>query len=153
MAEEDIKIVSKNRKARHEYHIEDTIEAGMVLLGAEVKSLRDGRANLKDGYVAFKKDDAWLYNVHISPYPHAVNVDRLNPTRPRKLLMHKRELHRLMGKVQEKGFTLIPLTLYFRAGKAKVELGLARGKKLYDKRESMKKRSEERELRRRYKIH
>ncbi len=146
------KVVCKNRKARHQYNIHDTIEAGLVLLGPEVKSLREGRANLSDSYAGFKAGEAWLYNVHISPYPHAVNAASLDPTRPRKLLLHKREIKRLMGKTQERGFTLIPLSIYFKNGKAKVELALATGKKLHDKRQTLKKRAMEREIRKHYKI-
>jgi len=153
MVKGNIKLVCQNKKARHQYHILDQIEAGIVLLGPEVKSLREGRANITDGYVSFKGHEAWLKNVHISPYPHATNIGQLDPLRPRKLLMHKRELRRLVGKVQEKGLTLIPLKIYFRDGKAKVELGLAKGKKIYDKRETLKRRAIDRELRRRYKIH
>ncbi len=146
------KIVCKNRKARHEYQIFDTIEAGLVLLGPEVKSLREGRANLSDSYAGFQAGEAWLYNVHISPYPHAVNFANLDPTRPRKLLLNKKEIKRLIGKIQERGFTLIPLSIYFKNGKAKVELALAKGKKIYDKRETMRRRTVERELKKRYKI-
>ncbi len=146
------KIVCKNRKARHEYEILDTLEAGLVLLGPEVKSLRDGRANLTDAYASFEKGEAFLHNVHISPYPHAANIGALDPTRPRKLLLHKREIKRLMGKTQEKGLTLIPLSIYFRNGKAKVELALARGKKIWDKRESIKRKTMDREFQKKYKI-
>ncbi len=152
MKSEGIKIVCQNRKARHQYHIEDTLEAGLVLLGPEVKSLREGRANLTDSYASFKNGEAWLYNMHISPYPYATNVGTLDPTRPRKLLLHKSEIRKLIGKTQERGLTLIPLKVYFRRGKAKVELALAKGKKLYDKRESMKRKTMERELRKKYKI-
>ncbi len=146
------KIVCKNRKARHEYQIFDTIEAGLVLIGPEVKSLRVGRANLSDSYANFEAGEAWLYNAHISPYPHAVNYSHLDPTRPRKLLLNKREIKRLIGKTQERGFTLVPLSIYFKGGKAKVELALAKGKKSYDKRETMRRRTIERELRKQYKI-
>jgi len=124
----------------------------LVLLGPEVKSLREGRANLTDSYASFKNGEAWLYNMHISPYPYATNVGTLDPTRPRKLLLHKSEIRQLIGKTQERGLTLSPLKVYFRRGKAKVELALAKGKKLYDKRESMKRKTMERELRKKYKI-
>ena len=147
-----IKIVCQNRKARHLYHIDDTIEAGMVLLGPEVKSLREGRANLTDSYVVFKGGEAWLQNVHITPYKFCSYHSNLDPARPRKLLLHKREIKRLTGKVQERGYTLIPLKIYFKNGKAKVELALARGKKQYDKREAVKKRDLEREFGKRFKI-
>lgn len=152
MADSGKKIICQNRKARHEYHIEDTIEAGLILLGPEVKSLRAGRANLTDAYAAFEKGELWLHNCHISPYPNAPKWMNLDPTRPRKLLLHARELKRLMGKTQERGYTLIPLSLYFRNGRAKAELALAKGKKLHDKRETVKAREIERELRKQYKI-
>ena len=149
---EGVRLVCQNRRARHEYIIEDTVEAGLVLLGPEVKSLRDGRANLGDGYVVFRGGEAFLENVHISPWPHSREAQALDPMRPRKLLLHKREIRRLMGKVRERGYTLIPLKIYFRRGIAKVEIALARGKRKYDKREAVRRREEERELRRRYKI-
>jgi SsrA-binding protein len=149
-----IKIVCQNKKARHDFEIVETVEAGMVLQGTEVKSLREGRANLKDSYAKIKGEEIWLYDVHISPYPHA-SYNNHEPERTRKLLLHKREIRRLMGKTQEKGLTLVPLKIYFRKGKAKVELALARGKKAYDKRERIKKKEEAREmdrLRKKYNI-
>lgn len=152
MAGEGIKIVCQNRKAWHEYTIEDRIEAGLVLSGSEVKSLRDGRANLKDGYVDIRDEEAWLHNVHISPYPFATNIDRIDPVRSRKLLLHKREIAKLSGKTIERGFTLIPLKIYFKGGRAKVEIALAKGKKLYDKRESLKRKTLDREMEKKYKI-
>ena len=151
-AKDPIKLVCQNRKARHEYQIDEVLEAGIMLLGPEVKSLRDGRANLTDGYAAFQGGEPWLYNVHISPYSHSNDTSRLDPLRPRKLLLHKAESRKLIGKLEERGYTLIPLKIYFRHGKAKVELGLAKGKKLYDKRETLKRRDTERELRRHYDI-
>ncbi len=153
MSREDIRIISQNRKARHEYHIIDTLEAGIVLLGPEVKSIRDGRVNIKDGYVEIRGGEAWLHNVHISPYPFANNTARPDPLRPRKLLLHGREIKRLSGKVKERGFTLIPLRLYLSRGKVKVEIALAKGKKLYDKRETLKRKTMNREFERRFKIH
>lgn len=152
MAGEKVKLVCQNRKARYEYQIDDVIEAGLVLLGPEVKSLREGRANLTDSYAGFQKGELWIYNFHISPYPYAKQGITLDPIRPRKLLLHKRELRKLIGKTQERGFTLIPLRIYFRNGKAKAELALAKGKKLYDKRRSIKERELKRELKREYKI-
>ena len=151
MSKDSIKIVCQNRKARHEYQIDETLEAGIMLLGPEVKSLRNGRANLTDGYAAFHNGDAWLYNVHISPYSHANDTAKVDPLRPRKLLIHKTEARKLVGKLDERGYTLIPLKIYFKDGIAKVELALAKGKKLYDKRETLKKRDVERELRKEYK--
>jgi SsrA-binding protein len=147
------KVVCKNKKAYHDYHIDGTLEAGIVLKGSEVKSLRAGRANLKDGYAQLERGEVFLHNVHISPYSHAT-YDKVNPLRVRKLLLHRREIKKLIGKLHEKGIALIPLRIYFiNNGKAKVELGLARGKKLYDKRASLKekqsKRDMERDIRRR----
>jgi len=141
------KLICQNKKARFHYSIEDTLEAGICLLGTEVKSLREGRANLGDSYGTIKNGEVFLVDAHISPYSHG-NRANPNPLRTRKLLLHKREIKRLIGKVQEKGFTLIPLRLYFSNGKAKVELGLAKGKKLYDKRESLKRKTIEREMER-----
>ena len=139
------KSICVNRRARFDYHIEETYEAGIVLTGGEVKSLREGRANLKDSYGRVDKGELFLLNAHISNYEpaHYFNVD---PTRTRKLLMHKKEILRLMGKVQEQGLTLIPLRLYFKNGRAKVELALARGKKMYDKRETTREREVKRDI-------
>lgn len=147
MAAQEEKTICLNRRARHDYFIEETFEAGMVLTGSEVKSLRDGRANLKDSHVRILKGEAVLLNAHISPYP-AANQFNHDPTRNRKLLLHKREIRRLAGRVSERGLTLIPLRLYFKKGRAKAELGLARGKKLYDKRETLRKRAMQREVER-----
>ncbi|HDL90259.1 MAG TPA: SsrA-binding protein SmpB [Thermodesulforhabdus norvegica] len=143
--ENAIKVVCQNRKAHHDFEIIDTIEAGMVLTGTEVKSLREGRANLKDSYAKVKNGEAFLYGMHISPYPHASHYNH-DPERARKLLLHKDEIIRLGTKVKEKGFSLVPLKVYFRRGKAKVELALAKGKKAYDKRETIKRKEEAREL-------
>ncbi len=136
-----------NRQARHNYFIDEVYEAGLVLVGSEVKSLRDGKANLKDSYARIQKGEAFLVNAHVSPYPGA-NQFNHEPTRTRKLLLHQREIERLSGKTREKGLTVIPLRLYFKKGKAKVELGLARGKKLYDKRETLRRKVAEREVER-----
>ena len=142
------KIVSKNKKAFHDYHIDQTLEAGMVLSGAEVKSLRAAKVNLKDGYAQVKDGEVYLYNVHISPYSFATTMQQ-EPLRVRKLLLHKREIRKLIGKLHEKGIALIPLKIYFIAnGKAKVELGLARGKKLYDKRAALKEKQSSRDMER-----
>lgn len=149
-----IKLVCQNKKAYHDYEILETLEAGMVLLGTEVKSLRQGRANLKDSYAKIRHGEVFLSGLHISPYTHA-SFNNHEPERVRKLLLHKYEIKRLLGKTQEKGFSLIPLKIYFRKGVVKVELGLARGKKLYDKRETLKRKEEARELervRKRYKM-
>ena len=140
--------VTVNRKARHDYFIEETVEAGLVLTGSEVKSLRDGRANLKDSFARVDRGEAVLVNAHISLYDPA-HRENHDPTRSRKLLLHRREIDRLEGKVKEKGLTLIPLRMYFNArGRAKVELGLARGKRQYDKRQSIKEREARRETER-----
>jgi SsrA-binding protein len=143
--EGNIKLISQNKKAFHDYEISERFEAGLVLLGTEVKSLREGRANLKDSYARVKKDEVFLYGLHISPYSHA-SFDNHDPERVRKLLLHKSEIKRLLGKTQEKGFSLVPLKIYFKDGKAKIEIALARGKKEYDKRESIKRKEENREL-------
>jgi len=143
----DEKIVCLNRQARHNYFIDEIYEAGLVLLGSEVKSLRDGKANLVDSYAQIRHGEAFLINAHISPYAGA-NQFNHEPTRIRKLLLHGREIERLTGKTKERGLTLIPLKLYFKGGRAKVELGLARGKKLYDKRETLRRKVAEREVER-----
>lgn len=140
--------ITVNRKARHDYFVEETIEAGLALTGSEVKSLRDGRANLKDSFARIDRGEAVLVNAHISPYEAAAR-DGHEPTRSRKLLLHRQQIDRLAGKVKEKGLTLIPLRLYFNArGRAKVELGLARGKRQYDKRQTIKEREARRETER-----
>ena len=139
------KIIAVNRRARHDYFIEETCEAGLVLTGSEVKSLRAGKANLKDSHARIERGEAWLANAHISEYGPSAQFGH-EPTRKRKLLLHAREIERLSGKIKEKGLTLIPLRLYFKHGRAKVELGLARGKKLYDKRASIKERETKREV-------
>jgi len=140
-------IICVNRQARHNYFIDETYEAGLVLLGSEVKSLRDGKAHLMDSYARIQKGEAFLINAHVSPYPGA-NQFNHDPTRPRKLLLHAREIERLTGKTKEKGLTVVPLKMYFKNGRAKVELGLARGKKLYDKRETLRRKDAEREVER-----
>jgi len=140
-------IVASNRRARHEYEILDTFEAGIALLGPEVKSLRNGKANLTDGYAFIRRSEVFLANVHIGPYEKAWR-DNVEPRRQRKLLLHRAEISRLEGKVAERGLTLIPLRLYFKNGRAKVELGLCRGKQRHDKRESIRQRESERDLQR-----
>jgi len=139
------KIICQNRRARHEYFILDSLEAGISLSGTEVKSLRAGKANLQDSYAAVEGREVWLHQAHISPYEQG-NRYNPDPRRKRKLLLHRREIFRLARQVSEKGLTLIPLRLYFKAGHAKVELGLARGKRLYDKREAIRERDEVRRL-------
>ena len=143
-----MKIICTNRKARRDYEILETMEAGLVLVGTEVKSLRDGQAQLKDSFAGIDDGELYLYNAHINPYRMGNRFNH-EPTRTRKLLMHEREIRRLIGKIQEKGLTLIPLRLYFSdSGKVKVELGLARGKRSYDKRREIAERDAKREMRR-----
>jgi SsrA-binding protein len=142
-----IKIIAQNRKARRDYFIVDEFEAGLVLRGTEVKSLRQGRANLKDAYARIKNGEVFVYQLHIAPYPFA-HYDNHDPLRPRKLLLHKHEIKRLYGKVNEKGHTLIPLRLYFKNGKIKIVLALVKGKRKYDKREAIKRRDEQRLMQR-----
>jgi len=140
-----MKIVCQNRKAYHDYDIIETYEAGIVLTGTEVKSLREGRANLKDSYVIIKEAEAWLLNCHISPYSHG-NIMNHDPVRTRKLLFHKKEIQRLMGQIAKKGYTLIPLKIYFKGSWAKVEVALARGKRKYEKRDRIREREAQREI-------
>ncbi|RME66878.1 MAG: SsrA-binding protein SmpB [Nitrospirae bacterium] len=145
MTNRPIKIVCQNRKAYHDYEILETFEAGLVLTGTEVKSLRQGRANLKDSYVIIKDGEAYLLNCHISPYSHG-NIMNHDPLRTRKLLLNKREIQRLMGKVAIKGYTIVPLKIYFKGPWAKVEIALAKGKKIYDKRAKIKEKEIQREM-------
>src|SRR5918994_657623 len=142
-----LKLIAQNRKARHNYTIEDTVEAGIQLVGTEVKSLRDGKANLADAYASVRDGELWLFQVHISPYSHG-NKQNHDPTRPRKLLLHRQEIARLGEKVAREGRTLVPLRLYFKHGLAKAEIGIATGTKSYDKRQSTAKRDAERQMRR-----
>lgn len=142
------KIITSNRKAFHDYFIVDQHEAGLVLAGTEVKSLRANGCSLVDGFVRLRGGEAWLVNVHIPPYEQGTFFSQHEPRRDRKLLLHKQELQRLSGKLQEKGLTLLPLRVYFQGNRVKVEVGLARGKKLYDKREAIKEREIRRELER-----
>ena len=134
-----MKIICQNRKAYHDYSIEGSLEAGIQLLGTEVKSLREGKANLKDSYIILKDSEVFLLNCHISPYSHG-NIMNHDPLRTRKLLLHRNEIERLLGSVRQKGYTLIPLKLYFKDAFVKVEVGIAKGKRLYEKRESIKER-------------
>jgi SsrA-binding protein len=151
-AEHGTKIIARNRRAFHEYQIDETLEAGMVLTGTEVKSLREGRASLADGFAEISGDEMWLHGVHIPQYTQGTWTNH-EPRRTRKLLLHRKEIDRLASSTRERGLTLIPLSLYFKDGKVKIELGLARGKRTYDKRHDLAKkdaaREVERELRRR----
>ena len=147
MAENGKKMICMNRRARFDYDISETLEAGLVLQGTEVKSLRDGRASLKDAYAELLNGEMFLLHAHIDQYEQGNRANH-DPERPRKLLMHRREIHRLASKAQEKGLTLIPTRMYFSKGKAKVELGLAKGKKLHDKRQDIQRRSAQRDIER-----
>lgn len=141
------KVLATNRKAYHDYHIEETFEAGVALTGTEIKSVRAGSVNLRDSYAQVKNGELWLLNVHIAPYEPA-SRQNVDPYRNRKLLMHRKEIMRLFGRVQEKGFTLVPLKMYLKKNRAKLEIGLARGKRQYDKREAIGKRDAAREMER-----
>ena len=138
--------IAENRKAFHDYHVLDTFEAGVALLGTEVKAIREGRVNLRDSYASVDRGEIFLHNVNISPYSHRGYADH-EPLRKRKLLLHKNEILKLTGKTTEKGMTLVPLRMYFKNGRVKVAVGLARGKKEYDKREAIRKRETDRETR------
>jgi SsrA-binding protein len=140
-----VKPIATNRRARHDYHIEETYEAGISLMGSEVKTLRGGKASLQDAYALVRNGEVFLVGAHIPPYPQA-SMQNHEPTRMRKLLLHKGEIRKLIGKTAEKGLTLIPLRLYFKGNKVKVELGLAKGKRHYDKRQTIAKRDAEREM-------
>lgn len=143
-------LITQNRKARHEYTVIDTVEAGIVLKGTEIKSIRNHRINLKDGYAGISQNEIWLYNVHISPFEEGNRFNH-DPVRRRKLLLHRKQIDRLIGEVKQSGITLIPLKVYIKNGVAKVLLGLAKGKKQYDKRETIKRRDQERRIRREFK--
>jgi SsrA-binding protein len=145
MEKNHIKIIAVNRKARHDFFIDDEYEAGVVLQGTEVKSLRLGKVNLKDSYARIKDGEVFVYQMHIGPYPFAY-YENHDPLRARKLLLHKQEIKRISAKVNEKGHTLVPLKIYFKGGKVKISLALAKGKRQYDKRESIKRRDQQREL-------
>jgi len=142
-----IKVVATNRKAYHQYQFHDTYEAGLVLMGSEIKSIRAGRVSLQEGFVLFENGEAWLVNVHIAQYDPASRQNH-EPRRRRKLLLHRREIDRLQGHAQEKGYTVVPTKLYLKDGRAKVEIALARGKKLYDKRQTIAKRDAKRQVER-----
>ena len=147
MKREEQKILARNRKARHEYFIEDTIEAGLVLKGTEVKSIRKGKVNIQEAYAVVENGEIYVYSMHISPYEQG-NIYNVNPIRQRKLLLHKREIRRLNAFVMQKGYTLIPLSLYLKDGLVKMELALAKGKKIYDKREAIAKKDAQRRIER-----
>ncbi len=144
---ESEKIVCTNRKARHDYYIQDTIETGVVLVGTEVKSLREGRAHLKDSYALVKNGEVFLFNCHISPYTHG-NLQNHEPLRTRKLLLHRAQIRKLLGLTTQKGFTLVPLKIYFTRSKVKLALGIAKGKKLHDKRHALREKEANRDMER-----
>lgn len=141
-----VKIAANNRQARFQYEILDTYEAGIALVGTEVKSIREGKVNLQDGFANVKRGEVWLHNVHISPYNMTSLVFNHDPRRVRKLLLHKREIRKLIGQTEQKGLTLVPLKMYFKGGRVKVVIALGRGKKLHDKRDSLKKKQDKREM-------
>lgn len=145
------KALAQNRKARHDYEILETLEAGIALKGTEIKSIRNGRLNLKDGYVSVRDNEAWLMNVHISPYEQG-NLFNHDPVRPRKLLLHKRQIINWRDEAQQKQMTIVPLEVYLKDGRAKVKIGLAKGKKLYDKRHSLKEQQTKRDIERALKM-
>ncbi|MBN2333571.1 MAG: SsrA-binding protein SmpB [Deltaproteobacteria bacterium] len=145
-----IKLICSNKKARLNFEILETFEAGIVLQGTEVKSLRDGKASMNESYARITDSEIWLVQFHISPYTHG-NIANHEPLRPRKLLLHKREIRRLIGKVTEKGLTLVPLKAYFKDGKAKIELALGKGKKIHDKRDDLKQKAVKRDMEREFK--
>lgn len=147
-----IKVVATNKKAYHDYFVDEVFEAGLVLTGTEVKSLRDGKANLRDSFCRIKDGEVFVDNLHISPYEHG-NRENPDPTRRRKLLLHRTEIDKLRRRVEEKGFSLVPTKIYFKGGRAKLEIGLARGKKLHDKRETLKRKEADREMAKALKRH
>lgn len=150
MAKDEIKVIAQNKKAWHDYFIEQTIEAGIVLSGTEVKSIRLGKVNLKDSYADIKDGEVFINSMHISPYEQG-NIFNKDPLRERKLLLHKYEINKLLGFIQQKGLTLVPTKVYFKKGKVKIELGVARGKKLYDKRSDIAEKDAKREIDRKMK--
>ena len=151
MKQEAMKLVANNKKAYHDYFIDEKYEAGLVLHGTEVKSLRLGKCSVKEAFVRIENSEVWIYGMHISPYEKG-NIFNRDPLRPKKLLMHKDEIRKLTGKISEKGFTIAPLQVYFKDGRAKIEIGLARGKKLYDKRQDIAKKDQRREAEKEFKV-
>lgn len=151
MAGRERKLVANNKKAYHDYFIEDKFEAGLSLSGTEVKSLRAGKCSLKEAYIRIENGEVIIYKMHVSPYEHG-NIFNKDPLRPRKLLLHKKEINKLSGKIAEQGYTIMPLQVYFNGSYAKIEIALARGKKLYDKRQDIAKKDQKREAQREFKI-
>jgi len=151
MAKEAMKLVSNNKKAYHDYFVDEKIEAGLVLHGTEVKSLRMGKCSIKESFIRIEDGEMFVYGMHISPYEKG-NIFNKDPLRVKKLLLHKAEINKLLGKIKEKGFTIVPLQVYFKEGRAKMEIGLCRGKKLYDKRQDIAKKDQKREAEKEFKI-
>ena len=151
MAKDSIKLIANNKKAYHDYFIEETYEAGIALHGTEVKSLRMGKCSIKESFVRIEKGEVFIYGMHVSPYEKG-NIFNKDPLRVRKLLMHKYEINKLLGKIKEKGYTMVPLKVYFKGSLVKVEIGLAKGKKLYDKRQDIAKKDMRREAERDFKV-
>lgn len=151
MAKEAQKLVANNKKAYHDYFIDETFEAGIVLHGTEVKSMRMGKCSIKESFIRIENGEVFVYGMHVSPYEKG-NIFNKDPLRVKKLLMHKYEINKLLGKIKEKGYTLVPLQVYFKDGRAKVEIGLARGKKLYDKRDAIAKKDQRREAEKEFKV-
>ena len=145
--EQGIKVIARNRRASHDYHLEKTYQAGLVLLGSEIKSIRANRINLQEGYVQERDGELWLMSVHISPYEQAGVYGYVDPLRPRKLLLHKKEIAQIVAKIRERGYTVVPTMVFLQRGKAKIEIALAKGKRQYDKRADLSKRDSEREMR------
>ena len=151
MAKEEMKLVANNKKAYHDYFIEEKYEAGIVLHGTEVKSMRMGKCSIKEAFIRIENGEVYAYGMHISPYEKG-NIFNKDPLRPKKLLLHKQQIRKLIGSSAEKGYTLVPLQVYFKDGRAKIEIGLARGKKLYDKRQDIAKKDQKREAERDFKV-
>lgn len=149
----NVKVIARNKKAFHDYHLEDTFEAGIALMGSEIKSIRANKVSLRDGFVQERGGELWLMNIHIATYDEAGIFGHSDPLRPRKLLLHKREIAQITSRIRERGYTVVPTSIYLSNGRAKVEIALARGKKLYDKRETIAKRDAERQMRRALKEH
>lgn len=143
-----IKVITRNRQASHEYHLMETFQAGLVLMGSEIKSIRDNRINLKDGFVIDKGGELWLYNVHISPYEKAAGFGHSDPERPRKLLLHRKQIAQIISRIRERGFTVVPTMVFLERGRAKVEIAIGKGKKEYDKRADISKRDSDLQIRR-----
>lgn len=151
MAKETMKLIANNKKAYHDYFIEDKLECGVALHGTEVKSMRMGKCSIKEAFIRIENGEVYVYGMHVSPYEKG-NIFNKDPLRVKKLLLHRQEINKLVGKIKEKGYTLVPLQVYFKSGKVKVEIGLARGKKLYDKREDIAKKDQRRETEREFKV-